>query len=423
MRSPCWYNDANSTALTGSDYVAVSGTLTFAPGETAKAVRIPIINDAVAESDETFFFNLFSPVSATIAAGSTNVTATIVDDDTAPVLGFGASNDTYNVNQSGTRIIEAANGGTDTVRSSATFTLAANVENLTLTGAGAINGTGNTGNNVITGNAGNNVLNGLGGVDTVSYATATAPVTVSLALTAAQNTGGGGTDTLTGFENLTGSAFGDTLTGSNGANTITGGAGADTMAGGLGNDTYFVDNPGDVVTEAAGGGTDTVFAGVDYSLTSGSQIEFLRANAGAVGLSLTGNELANAIVGGTGNDTLTGAVGADTLTGGAGADTFVYAALSDSTVAAGGQDTITDFSSAAGDKIDLHLIDASTSLAGDQPFNFIGANPFSGAAGELDFTTAGGNTIVAGDVNGDKAADFSIVLTGNLAPAASDFIL
>ena len=78
-----------------------------------------------------------------------------------------------------------------------------NIENLT--------GSGFT--DTLEGDGGNNVLNGGAGIDTVSYEHAGAAVAVSLAITAAQNTGGAGTDTLSGFENLTGSAFNDTLTG------------------------------------------------------------------------------------------------------------------------------------------------------------------------------------------------------------------
>ena len=110
------------------------------------------------------------------------------------------------------------------------------------------------------------------------------------------------------------------------------------MAGGAGNDTYYVDNSGDIVAEAVGGGTDTVYANVNYTLRAGSQIEFLRANAGATGLSLTGNEFNNTIVGGTGNDMLSGGGGNDTYyvgnagdvvneAGGGGIDT-VYASVS-----------------------------------------------------------------------------------------------
>ena len=91
------------------------------------------------------------------------------------------------------------------------------------------------------------MLNGGAGINTVSYEHATAGVTVNLATTAAQNTGGAGSDTLLNFQNLIGSAFNDTLTGTTGANTITGGAGNDTikggggvdfLAGGLGNDVF-----------------------------------------------------------------------------------------------------------------------------------------------------------------------------------------
>src|SRR6516162_8800358 len=96
------YSDANGTALNGSDYDAVTGTLNFAPGETVKTVRVPIINDTTLEPDKTFSFLLSAPQSATIAAGSSKVTATILDDDAAPVLSYGLSNDTYVVNNSAT---------------------------------------------------------------------------------------------------------------------------------------------------------------------------------------------------------------------------------------------------------------------------------------------------------------------------------
>ena len=124
------------------------------------------------------------------------------------------------------------------------------------------------------------------------------------------------------------------------------------MAGGAGNDTYFVDNAGDVVNEAVGQGTDTVMASVNYALTAGSEIEFLRANAGATGLSLTGNALANRLVGGAGNDTLDGGAGNDSLGGGAGNDIFRF-------LAGFGQDTITDFTAHAGAAGSKDLLDIS----------------------------------------------------------------
>jgi Ca2+-binding RTX toxin-like protein len=101
---------------------------------------------------------------------------------------------------------------------------------------------------------------------------------------------------------------------------IAGTADANVMAGGKGNDTYFVDNAGNVVTEVVGEGSDTVYASVNYALMAGTEIELLRANAGATGLALTGNEFANTLVGGVGNDTLNGGAGNDTLNGGAGSD-------------------------------------------------------------------------------------------------------
>ncbi|BCD87276.1 hypothetical protein PSm6_36830 [Pseudomonas solani] len=95
---------------------------------------------------------------------------------------------------------------------------------------------GGNGNDLLVGGAGNDALNGGGGIDTASYIDATSGVTVSLASAAAQNTGGAGTDTLSGIENLIGSNFGDVLTGNSGDNTLSGLAGNDTLIGNGGND-------------------------------------------------------------------------------------------------------------------------------------------------------------------------------------------
>ena len=91
----------------------------------------------------------------------------------------------------------------------------------------------------------------------------------------------------------------DIIFGTPGSDTLVGTAGADTMEGGAGNDIYYVDNAGDQVIEAAGGGTDNVYASVNYTLAAGQEVEILRVY-GSAGLTLTGNELANTLIGGVG---------------------------------------------------------------------------------------------------------------------------
>ncbi|MBK8577240.1 MAG: calcium-binding protein [Candidatus Accumulibacter sp.] len=158
----------------------------------------------------------------------------------ADTMTGGDGNDVYTVDNAADQVIETNNSLTqiDTVETSITYTLGANVENLKLTGTASINGTGNTLDNVISANALNNVLNGSLGIDTVSYQFATSTgVTVNLALTSTQVTGGSGSDTVLNFENLTGSNYNDTLTGSLLANKLDGGLGNDLLNGGLDNDT------------------------------------------------------------------------------------------------------------------------------------------------------------------------------------------
>ncbi|MGO7587560.1 calcium-binding protein, partial [Rhizobium leguminosarum] len=135
-----------------------------------------------------------------------------------------------------------------------------------------------------------------------------------------------------------------------GNDVLNGAAGADTLIGGAGNDTYIVDHAGDIVTEAAGAGTDTVRTTLaTYTLgTNVENLTFIGTGTFVVG---TGNALNNVIVGGSGSNTLTGGAGNDTLTGGAATDVFIYSPH-------WGHDTITNFV-ATGSASDVISIDDS----------------------------------------------------------------
>ncbi len=224
-----------------------------------------------------------------------------------------AGNDIYTVNNPGDIVVEAFNQGTDIVKTSISYNLTDNVENLTLIGTAAINSTGNTLANIIIGNTAANILNGLDGNDTIS--------------------GGDGADSITGGlgnDTLKGEAGDDTLSGDAGIDILDGGLGADSLTGGDGNDTYTVDNIGDLVSEtnsnATTGGTDLVNSSITYIL--GANLEKLTLT-GTLAINGTGNALANTIIGNTaanilngldGNDTISGGDGADSITGGLGND-------------------------------------------------------------------------------------------------------
>jgi Ca2+-binding RTX toxin-like protein len=166
-------------------------------------------------------------------------------------------------------------------------------------------------------------------------------------------------------------------------------------------------------------GTDTVLSSISYTLPNG--VENLTLTTGAGNINATGNSLNNVIIGNDGNNILTGGAGVDTLTGGAGADIFVFAD-GDTGSTTGHRDTITDFVPGT-DKIDLTGIDANTTVAGHDAFRFLGTAGFDGAAGALHtfYDAAHNVTVLEGDTNGDKVADFGIELTGNLTLSQSDF--
>jgi Ca2+-binding RTX toxin-like protein len=311
----------------------------------------------------------------------------------------GDGSDTYTIETVGDLVVEAnavaGTGGIDTVLSSlAAYTLTANVENLTLTGAAAINGTGNTLNNVITGNAaansltgdaGNDTLNGAagidtmiggagsdtytietvgdlviefnpdpvtGGVDTVLSSLATYTLTANvenLTLTgvaAINGTGNTLNNVITGntaANSLSGDAGADTLDGGDGADTLNGGSGNDSLIGRAGNDTYIIDSNGDSVVELnpdpITGGIDTVLSSL-LNTTLAAKVENLTLT-GVTAINGTGNSLNNVITGNTAANSLSGDAGADTLDGGEGADTLNGGSGNDSLIGRAGNDTYT----------------------------------------------------------------------------------
>ncbi|MFM7275541.1 MAG: beta strand repeat-containing protein, partial [Gammaproteobacteria bacterium] len=178
----------------------------------------------------------------------------------------GLGNDLYIVDSVLDVVSESAAQGTDTVRTSVQVALAANVENLILTGSANIDATGDALDNVLGSNLGNNVIDGGGGTDTVSYADIEARITVDLSKTGQQDTKGAGLDTLISIENATGGKGDDFLIGNSGVNVLDGGAGADTMVGGGGDDILVVDNVNDVATDPQNAGIDTVRSSVSWKL-------------------------------------------------------------------------------------------------------------------------------------------------------------
>jgi Ca2+-binding RTX toxin-like protein len=267
--------------------------------------------------------------------------------------GIGA--DTYFVDSIADKVVEVSAKQIDTVFSTVTFTLASNVENLTLD-AGNINGTGNSAANIIVGTSGTNILTGLGGNDTM--------------------TGNGGSDTLDG------------------------GTGNDNMTGGNGSDVYIVNSLADVVSEAGTTGTDRVESSVSFTL--GTNVENLTLT-GINRLNGTGNGDENVILGNGGINKLSGLAGDDTITGGLGADRFIFTGEGDDI------DTITDFNGlvsglADGDKLQF----AASLLAGE--FAYVGAADFTADDTNSEARMSAGSLFM--DFDGDGISDMTILMTG-----------
>ena len=333
----------------------------------------------------------------------------------------GAGDDLYFVDNEADWIVENAGEGTDTVQSAlTTYTLTANVENLTLVGS-AVEGLGNALDNVITGNSAANGLYGAAGTDTLIgglgddiYVAEGADVVFEQA--------GGGSDTVyslhlatytltANVENLIllgsaveglGNALDNVITGNSAANGLYGDLGTDTLIGGLGNDIYVVEGA-DVVIEQAGGGSDTVYslhlatytlaANVENLILLGSAVEGL---GNALDNVITGNSAANALYGDLGNDTLSGGLGDDLYVVG-GSDVVIEQAN-------GGADTVYSLVSytLAANVENLILLGSATMNATGNALNNAltgnsGSNTLNGGLGADSLSGGAGNDILIWD--------------------------
>jgi Ca2+-binding RTX toxin-like protein/subtilisin-like proprotein convertase family protein len=190
-----------------------------------------------------------------------------------------------------------------------------------LTGDGGTDGLyGGAGNDTIEGGDGNDVLSGGSDVDIASYEHAASAVIVNLATTKAQNTLGAGTDTLTAFENLTGSSFDDVLTGSADDNVLSGNAGNDTLIGGCGADTLDGGAGSDTTSYATSKLAVTIDLGAGAGLGGDAQGDIFISIENVIG-----TKGADTLIGDASDNTLTGGAGCDTLDGGDGSDTASYA--------------------------------------------------------------------------------------------------
>jgi Ca2+-binding RTX toxin-like protein len=348
--------------------------------------------------------------------------------DTLEQLYGGLGDDTYVVENVTDRAIEDADQGTDTVESSITFTLTDNLENLTLTGTVAINGTGNALNNVITGNDGDNTLDGGDGNDLLN--------------------GGLGPDSLFGG---TGN---DTLDGGDGNDSLDGGAGNDALSGGGGDDIYVVDSTDDVVTEMGGGGTDNVKSSTSYTL--GDNVERLTLTGSAA--NGTGNTLNNTIYGtdvnnslwggdgndtlygyygsdklygGTGNDVLHGGQGKDTLTGGAGNDGYLIDSIDDVIVELDGEGT--DWVAASYDytllsnfenlQLSWYTIKGTGNALNNVIYGNLDNNVLDGGAGDDTLYGGKGNDTYVVDSVGDIVDDYMDLGAPNNGQSGTDIVL
>ncbi|OOO25188.1 UNVERIFIED_ORG: rhizobiocin, partial [Rhizobium sophorae] len=353
----------------------------------------------------------------------------------------GAGDDVYIVDNVNDVVIENANEGTDTVRTTFwTYTLGVNVENLTYTGTAAFSGDGNAAANVITGGTGSDLLDGEAGTDTLIGGAGDDRYRVDSLGDVVVEAADGGADTIltdlaayslevvanvenlwltgsgnsTGIGNsldnkITGGSGDDTLSDGTGNDILSGGWGDDSLSGGIGNDTYVVWDTGDIVIEDADEGIDAVQTSL-ASYTLSANVENL-VNVARTAFAGSGNNLNNTITGGAAIDILSGGAGDDTLNGGAGADTLIGGTGNDTYIVDNASEVVTENANEGTDTVQTAL--ATYALAenvdnltytGTAAFTGTGnslANTINGAAGADTLDGKAGADILIGSVGDD----------------------
>jgi Ca2+-binding RTX toxin-like protein len=362
---------ADGTASAGSDYLANSGTLTFADGQMSQTVTVTINGDVSFEPNETFFLNLTNASNGGVILDGQGL-GTVTNDDAAPPVGSISVDDvtvvegnagtrtvTFTVSRTGTAAFSVdfatangtANAGIDYLANSGTLTFANGQvsQTVTVTINGDVSFEPNQTFFLNLTNASYGIIldgQGLGMIVNDD----SAPLVADTNGTAASEDLSGNSASnrifgLGGNDRLYALAGDDVLFGGAGNDLLDGGTGFDNLFGGSGDDLYRVDDFGDLVSEestGAGlddGGNETVESSISYTL--GAFVEKLTLT-GVSAINGAGNSLANTIKGNEaanvlsgalgaddlrgngGDDTLIGGAGKDTLTGGAGADTFVF---------------------------------------------------------------------------------------------------
>jgi aryl-phospho-beta-D-glucosidase BglC (GH1 family)/Ca2+-binding RTX toxin-like protein len=446
------YATANGTATAGSDYAAAAGTVTFAASQATATVTVQIINDTLVENPETLNLNLSGGTNITIADSS--ATGTINSDDVAPPPPTVAVNDVVVNEASGVLVFTVvrsgdlssassvnystgngtATAGSDYTAAAGTVTFAAGQATATVTVQVTndtlvenpetlnLNLSGGT-NITIADSSGTGTIN--------SDDVAPPPPTIVVNDVVANEASGSMVFTVIRSGDLSSAssvnyatANGTAIAGSD----YTAAAGAVTFAAGQATATVTVQVTNDTLVESPETLTINLSGGTNVTIADGSAIGTINSDDVAslpltgtimgtdVGETISGtlgNDIINAL---GGSDFLNGGGGADRLTGGAGNDRFVF----DNAAYANG-DVITDFASGM-DKLDLRSIDANLGRRGDQKFTWLDTGAFTGRAGQLHEYNLDGKHFVAGDVNGDGVADFTIEVAGTTNLVAADIL-